>query len=187
MREKLIEVLRTAPFGGEPLDHWWFEEMIANFADHLITNGVTFCDEVEELKATVVHQRKRADTAETFICTMCSECDYEVNDGVLIMQMRCCSWFPECEKFKLRPSWIPVTERMPEEHESIVPGLGMVSGPVLVTWMDPNSKEPYPGNSFVREGITRNGEFTLSHINGDLIPVAWMPQPKPYDLTKKVE
>lgn len=41
MREKLIEVLRTAPFGGEPLDHWWFEEMIANFADHLINNGVT--------------------------------------------------------------------------------------------------------------------------------------------------
>lgn len=80
--------------------------------------------------------------------------------------------------------WIPVTERLPEEHKSVVPGLGMVSKPVLVTWVDPFSKKAYPGNSFVREGITRNGEFTLNHINGDLVPVAWMPQPKPYEPPK---
>ena len=43
-REKLIEILKTAPFGGEPLDYWWFEEMVANFADHLIANGVTLND-----------------------------------------------------------------------------------------------------------------------------------------------
>lgn len=76
--------------------------------------------------------------------------------------------------------WIPVKERLPEEHKSVVPGLGTVSKPVLVTWVDPFSKNAYPDNSFVREGITRNGEFTLTHINGDLVPVAWMPQPKPY-------
>ena len=76
--------------------------------------------------------------------------------------------------------WIPVTEGMPEEHQSVVPGLGMVSRPVLVTWLDPTSDKPYPDNCFVREGITRNGEFTLHHINGDLVPVAWMPQPSPY-------
>lgn len=76
--------------------------------------------------------------------------------------------------------WIPVTERMPEERQSVVPGLGTVSKPVIVTWLDPTSDKPYPDNCFVREGITRNGEFTLHHINGDLVPVAWMPQPKPY-------
>lgn len=75
--------------------------------------------------------------------------------------------------------WIPVTERMPEEHNSIVPGLGTVSKPVLVTWVDPTSDKPYPEDRFVRESITRNGEFTLSHINGDLVPVAWKPYPKP--------
>ena len=77
--------------------------------------------------------------------------------------------------------WIPVAERMPEERKSFVPGLGTVSKPVLVTWLDPTSDKPYPDNCFVREGITRNGEFTLSHINGDLVPVAWMPQPKPFE------
>lgn len=76
--------------------------------------------------------------------------------------------------------WIPVTEGMPEERQSVVPGLGTVSKPVLVTWMDPASDKPYPDNCFVREGITRNGEFTIHHINGDLIPVAWMSLPQPY-------
>ena len=75
--------------------------------------------------------------------------------------------------------WIPVTEGMPEERQSIVPGLGTVSKPVLVTWVDPTSDKPYPEDRFVRECITRNGEFTISHINGDIVPVAWMPHPKP--------
>lgn len=75
--------------------------------------------------------------------------------------------------------WIPVTERMPEERQSIVPGLGNVSKPVLVTWVDPTSDKNCPEDRFVRESITRNGEFTLSHINGDLVPVAWKPYPKP--------
>lgn len=82
--------------------------------------------------------------------------------------------------------WIPVTERMPEERNSVVPGLGTVSKPVLVTWLDPTSNKQYPDNCFVREGITRNGEFTITHINGDLIPVAWMPQPEPYEPPKEV-
>lgn len=70
-------------------------------------------DKIAELEATVVHQRKRADTAETFICTMCSECEWENNDGILIMQKSCCSWFPECHKFKLRSMWIPVSQGLP--------------------------------------------------------------------------
>lgn len=75
--------------------------------------------------------------------------------------------------------WIPVAEGVPEEHNSVVPGLGTVSKPVLVTWVDPNSAHEYPEDRFVREGITRNGEFTLSHINGDLIPIAWKSLPAP--------
>ena len=82
--------------------------------------------------------------------------------------------------------WIPVTERLPEEHKSVVPGLGTVSKAVLVSWVDPFSKNAYPDNSFVREGITRNGEFTLNHINSDLVPVAWMPTPEPYKPPKEV-
>lgn len=40
-REKLVEILKQAPFEGRVLDEWWFEEKIKKIADHLISNGVT--------------------------------------------------------------------------------------------------------------------------------------------------
>ena len=41
VREKLIEILKQAPFEGKVLDEWWWEEKIKRIADHLIRNGVT--------------------------------------------------------------------------------------------------------------------------------------------------
>ena len=41
VREKLVEILKQAPFEGRVLDEWWFEEKIEKIADHLISNGVT--------------------------------------------------------------------------------------------------------------------------------------------------
>ena len=41
VREKLVEILKQAPFEGKVLDEWWWEEKIRIIADHLITNGVT--------------------------------------------------------------------------------------------------------------------------------------------------
>ena len=40
-REKLVEILKQAPFEGKVLDEWWWEEKIKRIADHLIMNGVT--------------------------------------------------------------------------------------------------------------------------------------------------
>ena len=40
-REKLIDILKQAPFEGKVLDEWWWEEKIKIIADHLIANGVT--------------------------------------------------------------------------------------------------------------------------------------------------
>ena len=100
------------------------KKMLTQYQDELIPG---FRKQIEELEETVVHQRKRADTAENFICTMCAECEWEVNDGILIMQKACCSWFPQCEKFKLRVTdnnvggkWIPVTERLPDVDKKIL-------------------------------------------------------------------
>lgn len=39
--EKLVEILKQAPFEGKVLDEWWFEEKIKKITDHLISNGVT--------------------------------------------------------------------------------------------------------------------------------------------------
>lgn len=41
VREKLVEILKQAPFEGKVLDEWWWEEKIRRIADHLISNGVT--------------------------------------------------------------------------------------------------------------------------------------------------
>ena len=41
VREKLVEILKQAPFEGRVLDEWWFEEKIKKIADHLISSGVT--------------------------------------------------------------------------------------------------------------------------------------------------
>ena len=41
VREKLVEILKKAPFEGKVLDEWWWEEKIKRIADHLIRNGVT--------------------------------------------------------------------------------------------------------------------------------------------------
>ena len=40
-REKLIDILKQAPFEGKVLDEWWLEEKIKAIADYLIANGVT--------------------------------------------------------------------------------------------------------------------------------------------------
>ena len=41
VREKLVEILKQAPFEGKVLDEWWWEEKIKRIADYLISNGVT--------------------------------------------------------------------------------------------------------------------------------------------------
>ena len=41
VREKLIEILKQAPFEGKVLDEWWLEEKIKRIADHLIAHSVT--------------------------------------------------------------------------------------------------------------------------------------------------
>ena len=127
-------------------------------------------DRVKELEEAVAHQRKRADTAEDFICTMCAECEWEVNDGILIMQKACCSWFPECEKFKLRVTdnnvgskWIPVTERLPEEFVSVI---------VCIP-----CEHPLP---MVKEAYLANGCWaTKCAIFFDKDVTHWMPLPNP--------
>ena len=44
VREKLIEILKQAPFEGKVLDEWWFEEKIAKIADYLVSHSVTVQD-----------------------------------------------------------------------------------------------------------------------------------------------
>ena len=57
VREKLVDILKQAPFEGKVLDEWWWEEKIKRIADHLISNGITvqaldgceYCEKYEDL------------------------------------------------------------------------------------------------------------------------------------------
>lgn len=75
--------------------------------------------------------------------------------------------------------WIPVTERMPEEHESIVPNWGTVSKPLLVAFVCTTSEEPYPKNCVVCETMSHNGMFTHKSYSGEYKAIAWMLKPMP--------
>ena len=56
---------------------------------------------ISALEETAAQQRVRAHTAEDFICKLCTGCEWEDHDGITTMTKKCCSWFPECGKFKL--------------------------------------------------------------------------------------
>ena len=71
-------------------------------------------------------------------------------------------------------TWIPVTERLPEERKSVVPALGSYSRPVLVVW-----ERKCTGDRFVREGYTREGVFVNKTYNDEIRATHWMPLPEP--------
>ena len=81
VREKLIEILKQAPFEGKVLDEWWWEEKIKRIADHLISSGVT----VQECgNWKYYHKQNKA------VCTSCSfERDLDANFGKAIACPNC--------------------------------------------------------------------------------------------------
>ena len=81
VREKLVEILKQAPFEGKVLDEWWWEEKIKRIADHLISNGVT----VQECgNWKYYHKQNKA------VCTSCSfERDLDANFGKAIACPNC--------------------------------------------------------------------------------------------------
>lgn len=81
VREKLVEILKQAPFEGKVLDEWWWEEKIKRIADHLISNGVTV---QERGNWKYYHKQNKA------VCTNCSfERDLDANFGKAIACPNC--------------------------------------------------------------------------------------------------
>lgn len=90
-REKLIDILKQAPFEGKVLDEWWLEEKIKMIADHLIANGVTvqeldgckYCEEYTDLPEHFINFKHVGRVFDTCIQTDESgRCHLEVPSGV---------------------------------------------------------------------------------------------------------
>ena len=124
VREKLVEILKQAPFEGKVLDEWWWEEKIKRIADHLISNGVT----VQE--------------------------------------------------------WIPVTERLPDEHESLfarykgtdkwLNAMFMTISDIVIV-----SAEYESGKRIVKTANTVDGVWKVKDIFYPCRVTHWMPMPQP--------
>lgn len=124
VKEKLIDILKQAPFEGKVLDEWWWEEKIKMIADYLIANGVT------------VHE------------------------------------------------WIPVTERFPDEHESLFArykGTDKWRNAMFTTISDRVivCAEYENGERIVKTANTIDGNWKVKDSFYPCRVTHWMPLPQP--------
>ena len=106
VREKLIEILKQAPFEGKVLDEWWWEEKIRRIADHLISNGVTVQEwiSVEDKLPEVVsiHKGYRSTVKKSIrVLCVCVQ-----KSGKTMVKEGYCEWYNDYQE----PRWqIPGT------------------------------------------------------------------------------
>ena len=106
VREKLVEILKQAPFEGKVLDEWWWEEKIKRIADHLISNGVTVQEWIsvdDKLPEVVSIQKGYRSTVKKSIRVLCV-CVQK--SGKTMVKEGYCEWYNDYQE----PRWkIPGT------------------------------------------------------------------------------
>mgnify|MGYP006369342271 FL=1 len=106
VREKLVEILKQAPFEGKVLDEWWLEEKIKRIADHLISNGVTVQEWIsvdDKLPEVVSIQKGYRSTVKKSIRVLCV-CVQK--SGKTMVKEGYCEWYNDYQE----PRWkIPGT------------------------------------------------------------------------------
>ena len=106
VREKLVEILKQAPFEGKVLDEWWLEEKIKRIADHLISNGVTVQEWIsvdDKLPEVVSIQKGYRSTVKKSIRVLCV-CVQK--SGKTMVKEGYCEWYNDYPE----PRWkIPGT------------------------------------------------------------------------------
>lgn len=104
--EKLVEILKQAPFEGKVLDEWWLEEKIKRIADHLITHGVTVQEWIsvdDKLPEVVSIQKGYRSTVKKSIRVLCV-CVQK--SGKTMVKEGYCEWYNDYQE----PRWkIPGT------------------------------------------------------------------------------
>lgn len=78
--------------------------------------------------------------------------------------------------------WIPVTERLPEEHEWIgTKHFGTtISDEVYVTFEAPDGQRFADHINFQNGKLSRSDEHRMKVVYKGAKPIAWKPQPEPY-------
>ena len=84
------------------------------------------------------------------------------------------------------PQWIPVSERLPEEHEWIgTKKFGTtISDEVYVTFENEKGERFCQHMKFQNGGLSRYDQFHMDTWFKGSKPIAWMPLPEPYKPNK---
>lgn len=83
--------------------------------------------------------------------------------------------------------WIPVSERLPEEHDSIFAKLYGTDKWRSELWRTTSNRviatiKYNDGTVIVTDAFTHDGEWTVEKRNTNCKVIAWMPFPNPYKL-----
>lgn len=120
----------------------------------------------------------------TLICYMIRRDLYPLpsDDEIYNAQMVLLKLVDKSESFE----WIPVSERLPDEHDSVFAKLYGTDAWKSGYWRRTSNKvlvtvEYNDGTRIVKESHTHDGEWFDEKRNINCKVIAWMPFPKPYN------
>ena len=106
--EKLVKILKQAPFEGKVLDEWWSEEKISRIVDYLIRKGVMAQEWIS------VNDRLRTEEAKAYEKEWCEKypeflvmIERGLLPTVLYYDWRENEWFRELGTYKVT-HWMPL-------------------------------------------------------------------------------
>lgn len=126
----------------------------------------------------------------TLICYMIRRDLYPLpsDDEIYNAQMVLLKLVDKAESFE----WIPISERLPEEHDSVFAKLygtdkwrselWRTTSNIVIATIKYND-----GTVIVKDAFTHDGEWTVEKRNTNCKVIAWMPFPNPYKLGERNE
>lgn len=126
----------------------------------------------------------------TLICYMIRRDLYSLpsDDEIYNAQMVLLKLVDKADSFE----WIPISERLPEEHDSVFAKLygtdkwrselWRTTSNIVIATIKYND-----GRVIVKDAFTHDGEWTVEKRNTNCKVIAWMPFPNPYKLGERNE
>lgn len=126
----------------------------------------------------------------TLICYMIRRDLYPLpsDDEIYNAQMVLLKLVDKAESFE----WIPISERLPEEHDSVFAKLYGTDKWRSELWRTTSNRviatiKYNDGTVIVKEAFTHDGEWTVEKRNTNCKVIAWMPFLNPYKLGERNE
>lgn len=126
----------------------------------------------------------------TLICYMIRRDLYPLpsDDEIYNAQMVLLKLVDKAESFE----WIPISERLPEEHDSVFAKLYGTDKWRSELWRTTSNRviatiKYNDGTVIVKDAFTHDGEWTVEKRNTNCKVIAWMPFPNPYKLGERNE